>query len=190
MLSYIKTRHLPKPENGNFDGDPLKYTSFRNNFETHIESKFRDPKILLCLLLQHCEVKVKNQIEHFSNKGIDGYGLALDRLEREYGQPWVIANACERRLQKFVNVKSNDLEKLRMFADFLEKTEVLLKQCFSTFLMSWTTFRRDLVLGPTSCKICFKTIIYSRKEVARCGGLNALLKASSFLSVTNCTEET
>ena len=96
--------------------------------------KFRDPKILLCLLLQHCEAKVKVQIEHFSNKGIDGYGLALDRLEKEYGQPWVIADACERRLLKFVNVKSNDLENLRMFADPLKKTEVLLKdiQCYGS----------------------------------------------------------
>ena len=125
---------LPKPEIGKFDGDPMKYKSFRNNFETHIESKFRDPKILLCLLLQHCKAKVKNQIEHFSNKGIDGYGLALDRLEREYGQSWVIADACERRLQKFVNVKSNDLGNLRMFADLLEKTEVLSKdiQCYGS----------------------------------------------------------
>ena len=41
-----------------------------------------------------------------------------------------------------------------------------LEQCFSTFLMSWTIFRRDFVLGPTSSKICFRRIIYSRKEVA------------------------
>ena len=141
-------RFLPKPEIGKFDGDPLKYRSFRNNFETHIESKFRDPKILLCLPLQHCEAKVKNQIEHFSNKGIEGYGLALDRLEKEYDQPWVIADACERRLRKFVNVKSNDLENLRMFADLLEKTEVLLKdiQCYGSLnsLESITTLVNKL----------------------------------------------
>ena len=85
---------------------------------------------------------MKDQIEHFLNKGIDGYGLALDRLKREYGQPWVIADACERRLLKFVNVKSNDLENLRMFADLLEKTKVLLKdiQCYGSlnFLESIT----------------------------------------------------
>ena len=128
----LDDQFLPKPEIGKFDGDPLKYKSLRNDFETHIKLKFRDPKILLCLLLQHCEAKVKVQIEHFSNKGIDGYGLALDRLEKEYGQPWVIADACERRLLKFVNVKSNDLKNLRMFADSLKKTKVLLKdiQCY------------------------------------------------------------
>ena len=26
----------------------------------------------------------------------------------------------------------------------------IIEQCFSTFLMSWTTFRRDFLLGPTS----------------------------------------
>ena len=144
----FEDQFLPKPEIGKFDGDPLKYRSFRNNFETHIKSKFRDPKILLCLLLQHCEAKVKNQIEHFSNKGIDDYGLALDRLEREYGHPWVIADACERRLRKFVNVKSSDLENLRMFADLLEKTKVLLKdiQCYGSLnsLESITTLVNKL----------------------------------------------
>ena len=138
----LDDQFLPKPEIGKFDGDLLKYKSLRNEFETHIKLKFRDPKILLCLLLQHCEAKVKDQIEHFLNKGIDGYGLALDRLKREYGQPWVIADACERRLLKFVNVKSNDLENLRMFADLLEKTKVLLKdiQCYGSlnFLESIT----------------------------------------------------
>ena len=41
---------------------------------------------------------------------------------------------CERRFLKFVNVKSNDLENLRMFADLLKKTEVLLKdiQCYGS----------------------------------------------------------
>jgi len=32
-----------------------------------------------------------------------------------------------------------------------------LGQCFSTFLMSPLTFRRDFDFGPTSRKICFRT---------------------------------
>jgi len=32
-----------------------------------------------------------------------------------------------------------------------------LAQCFSTFLMSQPTFRRDFDFGPTSRKICFRT---------------------------------
>ena len=101
--------------------DPLNKRSFRNNFDTHIESKFRDQKILLCLLVQYREAKIKGQMEYVLNEEIGGYGLALNSLERKYSQPCVIADSCERRLRKFVCVKSNYLENLGMFADLLKK---------------------------------------------------------------------
>ena len=37
-------RFLPKPEIGKFDGDPLKYRSFRNNFETTSNRNFEIQK--------------------------------------------------------------------------------------------------------------------------------------------------
>ena len=78
---YYDDRFFPKPELPKFDGNPLNYINFMLNFETHIESKFRDPKILLCLLLQHCDCKIRDRIQHFSDKDISGYRMARDCLK-------------------------------------------------------------------------------------------------------------
>ena len=81
------------------------------NFETHIESRFHDPKILLCLLFQHCDRKIRNRIQDFSDKDISGYRMARDRLEQEFDQPCITAEACKQRLKDFSAVKSEPLEK-------------------------------------------------------------------------------
>ena len=109
---------LPRPEFPKFSGDPLEYKAFMNNFETHIEPRVRDEKTLICLLLQHCSKDVKDRIEHF---------VAKQRLNKEYGSPWVISDACEQRLKKFPSVRSGDGKQLRRFAELLEKTGVIVK---------------------------------------------------------------
>ena len=90
-------RYLTRPELTKFNGNPLEYKTFMNNFERHIVPKVRDSKILLCYLLQQCEPSVKNKLQHFCNKGNAGFHLAKARLEKEYGQPCVIADACEQQ---------------------------------------------------------------------------------------------
>ena len=45
-------------------------------------------------------------------------------------------------------VKRNDDKKEQTART--EQTFDVVRQCFSTFLMSWPTFHRDFVLGPTS----------------------------------------
>ena len=127
QIFYLDDRFLPKPEITKFNGDPLQYRNFKTNFETHIESKFRDPKIVLCLLLQHCDVKARNRLQHFSEKDQFGYQMALERLKREFGQPCIIAEACEQRLKAASAIKSNDLEGIKNFAELLEKTMIILE---------------------------------------------------------------
>ena len=124
---YFDDCFVPKPELPKFDGNPLNYKNFMLNFETHIEFRFRDPKILLCLLLHHCDRKIRDRIQHFSDKGISGYRMARDRLEREFGQPCIIAEACEQRLKGSSVVKSNDPESLKEFSELLEKTLISLE---------------------------------------------------------------
>ena len=118
---------LPRPQIPKFDGNPLNFMTFKNNFVKHIVPKVADRKMLLCYLLQHCEPKIRDKIQHFSNKGEAGYSLASDRLEKEYGRPSVIADACEQRLKSAKPVKSNDPEGLKYFSDLLEKTFITLE---------------------------------------------------------------
>ena len=118
---------LPRPEFPKFSGDPLEYKAFMNNFETHIEPRVRDEKTLICLLLQHCSKDVKDRIEHFATSEVQPYTVAKQRLNKEYGLPWVISDACEQRLKKFPSVRSGDGKQLRRFAELLEKTGVIVK---------------------------------------------------------------
>ena len=53
--------------------------------------------------------------------------MARDRLEREFGLPCIIAEACEQRLKGSSAVKSNDPESLKGFSKLLEKTLISLK---------------------------------------------------------------
>ena len=112
---------LPRPEFPKFSGDPLEYKAFMNNFETHIEPRVRDEKTLICLLLQHCSKDVKDRIEHFATSEVQPYTVAKQRLNKEYGSPWVISDACEQRLKKFPSVRSGNGKQLRRFAELLEK---------------------------------------------------------------------
>ena len=118
---------LPRPEFPKFSGNPLEYKAFMNNFETHIEPRVRDEKTLICLLLQHCSKDVKDRIEHFATSEVQPYTVAKQRLNKEYGSPWVISDACEQRLKKFPSVRSGDGKQLRRFAELLEKTGVIVK---------------------------------------------------------------
>ena len=86
-----------------------------------LKASFEILKFLLCLLLQHCDVKVRNRLQHFSEKGQFGYQMAQDRLKREFGQPCIIVEAREQRLKAANAIKSNDLEVIKNFAELLKK---------------------------------------------------------------------
>ena len=93
----------------------------------HVKPKVRDNEMLFCYLLQHCESNVKEKLNHFSNKGSESYALAMGRLEREYGRPCIIIDACEQRLRTAKAVKPDDPESLKCFSDLLEKTKITLE---------------------------------------------------------------
>ena len=118
---------LPRPEFVKFDGNPLNFITFKTNFEKHIKPKVRDSEMLFCYLLPHCESNVKEKLNHFSNKGSESYELAVDRLEREYGRPCIIVDACEQQLRTAKAVKPDDPESLKCFSDLLEKTKITLE---------------------------------------------------------------
>ena len=67
---------LQRPEFPKFSGDPLQYRTFITNFETHVESRIKDPKMLFCLLTQHCVDAVRERIQRLKGKGEQCFNLA------------------------------------------------------------------------------------------------------------------
>ena len=76
--------------------------------------------------MQHCSKRVKDLIEHYSANNSGCYSLAKQRLQKEYGSPWILADVCEQKLKKFPIVKSGDGKQLR-FSELLEKTSVIVQ---------------------------------------------------------------
>ena len=113
---------LPHPEFPKFSGDPLQYRTFITNFETHVESRINDPKMLFCLFTQHCVDAVREQIQHLEGKGEQCYNLAKQRLTKEYGSPWIVSDVCVQKLTNFSYIKSGDAKQIKQFAELLEKS--------------------------------------------------------------------
>ena len=103
-------------------GDSLQYRTFITNFETHVESRIKDPKMLFCLLTQHCVDAVRERIQHLEGKAEQCYNLAKQRLTKEYGSPWIVSDVCEQKLKQFSSIKSGDAKQIKQFAELLEKS--------------------------------------------------------------------
>ena len=69
----------------------------------------------------------KDRIEHFATSEVRPYSLAKQKLNKEYGSPWVISNVCKQRLKKIHLIRSGDGKQLRRFAELLEITGVIVK---------------------------------------------------------------
>ena len=114
---------LPKPTIKLFEGDRFDYWAFYNRFRCHV-SDWLSPKRKFSYLLQHCSAEVANNIQHFADlhHGEYAYDLAWSEMKRRYGQPYVIAQACEERLSAFPKLD-------RGLADRLNKLSILMKRC-------------------------------------------------------------
>ena len=120
---YYSDPLIPKPNVKKFEGDPLDYWAFYNRFRCHI-ADWLPSKTKMSYLLQHCSIEVSNNIQHFADihDGQCAYDLAWEELRRRYGQPYVIAQACEEKLLAFPKME-------RDVANGLNKLSVLMKRC-------------------------------------------------------------
>lgn len=117
----LEDRFLPRPELQKFRGNPLEYWTFIRGFDIHVASKLQSDERKLLFLIQHCESHVRVKLEHFAKKPIEGYRLAREWLYKEYGQPHVIANACELLLKSSQRVRYGKPQDLEKFSEILEK---------------------------------------------------------------------
>ena len=90
---------LPRLEFEKFNGNPLEFKSLITNFETHVEPRVQNKKMLFCLLSQHCAGKVRFKIEYCGEMGEVAFELAKNKLKREFGRPCIIADLCQQQLR-------------------------------------------------------------------------------------------
>ena len=111
MVNSVRSGfEMPKRELLTFDGDPVNYWTFINNFETNIAKRVPDAETKLSYLIQHCIGKARESIKNcviIPNKD-EAYKKAKDILHTRYGQKHVIAHAYINRLVNGPQLRSTD----------------------------------------------------------------------------------
>ena len=139
----------PRPVIPNFDGNPLTYWPFIRSFEAHIATKISSNSAKLVYLLQHCSPRIRQNLEHLARDAESGYGLAMDSLYNDYGQPHIVAHYCEQKLLAAPRLKTKDPKGLKTLSVLMDKCVAMLRdvQDFAT-LNSLGTIRRIIEKLP------------------------------------------
>ena len=110
-----------------FNGNPMAYHRFMMTFAATIESAMPDNRRLL-YLLQYCEGKAKELIEHCALlEPSEGYEKAKEILYENYGRRSVIARAYIKKLVKGPVIRSDDSKALIKLAQELEECNTTLR---------------------------------------------------------------
>ena len=117
----------PRPVIPNFDGDPLTYWPFIRSFEAHIATKMSSNSVKLVYLLQHCSTRIRQNLEHLARDVESGYGLAMDSLYNDYGQPHIVVHHCEQKLLAAPRLKTKDPKGLKTLSVLMDKCVAMLR---------------------------------------------------------------
>ena len=62
FIGALRSLELPKVELSYFDGNPVNYVKFIEQFENHVESKVNDPGQMLLQLLHYCRGRARTAV--------------------------------------------------------------------------------------------------------------------------------
>ena len=119
MLNYMQA---PEVEIDRFDGDPLEFLYFINNFQQAVETKIRDERGRLRRLLKFLSGEPKELIKSCVYLPSDRcYTTAKGLLEKNYGNPHQILSAFRNQSREWPKLKPNDSLQYKQFHSFLVK---------------------------------------------------------------------
>ncbi len=123
LADSLSISRLPVPEPPVFSGDVLKYQKWRLSFDALIGSRNISASDKICYLDKYLtgEAKLMVQGTLLCNSD-EAYLHARQKLDRRYGDEFIITEAFRDKLKEFPKIQSNDSKALRLFSDLL--TEV------------------------------------------------------------------
>ncbi|CAG2238517.1 unnamed protein product [Mytilus edulis] len=163
FADQVNLNRLPPPEPPIFNGDPLKYASWKVAFETLIERRNIPPLEQIHYLRRYVGDSVREVIENlFLIATDDSYFDAKKLLDQRYGDPFIVGNAFRDRLEKWPKIASRDSLGLRKFSDYIKQClsamktiknlNVLNNDHFSVFIERESTIANDPVTSLNSLK--------------------------------------
>lgn len=121
--------NMPKPELVTFNGDPVEFWGFINNFEVNIGSMAIDDRMKLTYLIQYCKGKARESIEDcILLEPRSGYRRAREILREQFGQPHVICHALLNKVLNSQQIKPNDGNALWELARIMRKCQITVTQ--------------------------------------------------------------
>ena len=94
-----------EPKLETFGGNPMKYQYFINMFETVVETRVKDPRDRLVLLIEHTYGEAKSIVETcLYLQASAAYERAKSLLQENYGNPIKIANMCMEKLRQWPRI--------------------------------------------------------------------------------------
>lgn len=131
MASTIcKGFELPKPELLTFDGNPMSYHKFIENFEANLAKEANSDQMRLVYLIQQCRGDAKKAIDFFVNLRPPEriYQMARQTLKRRYGQSHIISDVFIKQVSESSPIKNGDGDGLLRFCTNLQNCEITLTQ--------------------------------------------------------------
>lgn len=127
--------NLPNMVPEKFGGDILKYIHWLQSFETIIERNATSISQKMFFLNKLTYGEANAAISSYLTVITDeSYNAAKKRLHNRYGNKYLLAKECKKRIRDWPHIKHGDGKSLREFSDFLLQCEVAMTT--SSFLNS------------------------------------------------------
>ena len=133
-LADLMTKHhaheqLPLPEPETFSGDLFHYPTWKKSFDTIVERRKHSPSQRLYYLGRYTTGEAKEgrngllvlDSEH-------AYREARKILSDRFGNPFIVANAYRKKINKWRKIQCNEGTSLRKFSDFLLHCQSAMKE--------------------------------------------------------------
>ncbi|XP_065140714.1 uncharacterized protein [Paramisgurnus dabryanus] len=120
LQDSINLNRLPAPEPFVFNGDPIQYVEWKASFMSLIDRKSISAADKLYYLKRYVGGSAYKTLDGtFYRSDDEAYKDAWSKLDKRYGQPFVIQRAFRQKLADWPKIQSRDAIGLREFSDFL-----------------------------------------------------------------------
>ncbi|KAL6463232.1 hypothetical protein MHYP_G00276230 [Metynnis hypsauchen] len=120
LQDSITLNRLPVPEPFVFSGDPIQFIEWKNSFMSLIDRKSASFADKLYYLKRYVGGPARKTLDGtFYRNDTEAYQDAWNKLDRRYGQPFIIQRSFRERLANWPKIQHKDAVGLREFSDFL-----------------------------------------------------------------------
>ena len=149
LKQEYEARHLPTMELMRFNGNPVLWPEFIDNFYQNVHSKmiFSD-NIRMTRLISLLDGDAKRAIQSIGSSGLF-HASALKTLKRDFGNPLLVATLRIKRLFNKLEINGRDHNVLREFHQQLKMNNTwLMSMGYETPLLSSENLTKALMRLP------------------------------------------